>query len=272
MIKKKVYLAGKVGLDSTKWRLAKTVPDWEQIFVSSDMDGPSNHGEYDHSCGMATSLIESSDHLIAILDTPSSYGTIAEIAWASAKGKTSYVITICEEFNWKNNHNTQPPTDDYGETYEESMDYRMSDTYAFVCCLPNVTRINVSDEYDARSVLSNVVSLESPIEHMFLLSWYEGGWRNRSLSQSIYAQTQVGPYRVDFAIKDKRSGKVVAVELDGHDYHSSKEQRQYDAKRDRYLLSQNINVIRFTGSEVFGNPRSCVDEVYKYAMAAFHAN
>lgn len=75
--------------------------------------------------------------------------------------------------------------------------------------------------------------------------------------QSLKPQIKVGPYRVDFAIPDNK----YYIELDGHDFHSSKEQRAYDAKRDRYLLSNGWKVIRFTGSEINADPSSCVDEI-----------
>ncbi len=66
---------------------------------------------------------------------------------------------------------------------------------------------------------------------------------------------------VDFILKDAR----LIIELDGHDYHSTKEQ----LIRQRYLSRAGYTVIRFTGREINRNPSACVSEVrtiYKERM------
>ncbi|MDQ9090663.1 DUF559 domain-containing protein [Pseudoalteromonas haloplanktis] len=78
-------------------------------------------------------------------------------------------------------------------------------------------------------------------------------------------QEKHGRFRVDFILKDAR----LIVELDGHDYHSTKEQLEKDAIRQRYLSRAGYAVIRFTGREINRNPKSCVAEVreiYKERM------
>jgi very-short-patch-repair endonuclease len=72
-------------------------------------------------------------------------------------------------------------------------------------------------------------------------------------------------YRVDFLLKDAR----LIVELDGHDFHSTKEQLERDAIRQRYLSRAGYTVIRFTGREIVRDAAACVDEVrttYKERM------
>jgi len=72
-------------------------------------------------------------------------------------------------------------------------------------------------------------------------------------------------YRVDFILKDAR----LIIELDGHEFHSSKEQLEKDAVRQRYLTRAGYTVIRFTGREVNRSPTNCVAEVrqiYKERM------
>lgn len=90
---------------------------------------------------------------------------------------------------------------------------------------------------------------DSPLEEMF----YELAF----LDLHIYPQHQVGKYRLDFAIPDKR----IAIELDGHEYHKTKYQRTHDAKRDRWLYGQGWQVLRFTGTEIHQNPDRCIDEI-----------
>ena len=64
-------------------------------------------------------------------------------------------------------------------------------------------------------------------------------------------------YRVDFILKDAR----LIIELDGHEYHSTKEQLEKDAVRQRYLTRAGYSVIRFTGREINRDPAACVREV-----------
>lgn len=66
-----------------------------------------------------------------------------------------------------------------------------------------------------------------------------------------------GRYRVDFILRDAR----IIIELDGHEYHSTKEQLERDAIRQRYLTRAGYSVIRFTGREINNNPTACVTEV-----------
>jgi len=63
----------------------------------------------------------------------------------------------------------------------------------------------------------------------------------------------IGPYKVDFVY-----GDYTVIELDGHEYHKTKEQRDHDYKRERYLQKLGYIVIRFTGTEVFLDARSCI--------------
>lgn len=64
-------------------------------------------------------------------------------------------------------------------------------------------------------------------------------------------------YRVDFLLKDAR----IVIELDGHDYHSTKEQLERDAIRQRYLTRAGYTVIKFTGREINRSPANCVAEL-----------
>jgi very-short-patch-repair endonuclease len=88
------------------------------------------------------------------------------------------------------------------------------------------------------------------------------------LANSIEAEHWFGDqqkhsrYRVDFLLKDAR----LIVELDGHEYHSTKEQLERDAIRQRYLTRAGYTVIRFTGREVVRSPAGCVSELRSIYM------
>jgi very-short-patch-repair endonuclease len=47
-------------------------------------------------------------------------------------------------------------------------------------------------------------------------------------------------YRLDFLVW--YDGGTVAVELDGHEYHKSKEQRRHDAERDRWFNARGVRM------------------------------
>lgn len=96
-------------------------------------------------------------------------------------------------------------------------------------------------------------------------------------------------YRVDFLVYLSRFGTVGAtqenhffpelvklvVEVDGHDFHEkTKQQASRDRDRDRKLLLSGCPVIRFTGSDVFNDPRYCAeqidDQLNEYASILFN--
>jgi very-short-patch-repair endonuclease len=74
------------------------------------------------------------------------------------------------------------------------------------------------------------------------------------------------PYRLDFLVLV--GGAAVAVELDGHEYHKTKEQRRRDAERDRWFEARGIRTLRWTGSEVYADPRGCVAELVAILRAS----
>jgi very-short-patch-repair endonuclease len=73
-------------------------------------------------------------------------------------------------------------------------------------------------------------------------------------------------YRVDFLVF--YGGEAIAVELDGHDWHKTKEQRSHDAERDRWFQARKVRTIRFTGSQVFADAQACVSELLNILRAA----
>jgi very-short-patch-repair endonuclease len=66
-------------------------------------------------------------------------------------------------------------------------------------------------------------------------------------------------YRLDFLVF--YGGGMVAVELDGHESHKSKDDRERDARRDRWFAERRVRTLRWTGSEVTRNPQECVRQL-----------
>lgn len=80
----------------------------------------------------------------------------------------------------------------------------------------------------------------------------------------VFSQAQVGPYRCDFAIASADPvPRVLFIECDGHDFHSSKESMAHDKKRDRFI-QQTAPIIRFTGSEIYRDCKRCVGETLDF--------
>lgn len=72
-------------------------------------------------------------------------------------------------------------------------------------------------------------------------------------------------YRTDFFVSLATNGYRrlgMFIECDGHDWHEkNKEQAARDRKRDRDLQSLGVNVLRFTGSEIFSNFDECMNQI-----------
>lgn len=110
---------------------------------------------------------------------------------------------------------------------------------------------------------------------------------------AVEAQVPVGRYRADFAVRFvayfnlptdfigdtwlhkgpegfEQYELSIYVECDGHDFHEkTKAQARHDKMRDRFFVAEGHIVVRFTGSELYGNARQCAAEVY--AIAHTHA-
>jgi len=73
---------------------------------------------------------------------------------------------------------------------------------------------------------------------------------------SIQSQVPIGIYIADF-VTFPYSHVPTIVEIDGHEWHKTKEQRYHDYVKERFFISQGYLVIRFMGSEVFLNAYEC---------------
>lgn len=93
------------------------------------------------------------------------------------------------------------------------------------------------------------------------------------INKQVKADYKDNQYIIDFTIDFSRKniyGHYIypkyknfkyAIELDGIEYHSNKEQINYDYKRENDLKLLGYNVIRFTGSQIYNNPNECIDKI-----------
>ena len=64
-------------------------------------------------------------------------------------------------------------------------------------------------------------------------------------------------YHLDFALP----ADMIGIEVDGFQWHSTRQQRQHDSQRDRILTGLGWRVLRFTASEILRNANGCAEEV-----------
>jgi very-short-patch-repair endonuclease len=99
------------------------------------------------------------------------------------------------------------------------------------------------------------------------------GASSRDERRRIYPQCNLGRYRVDFIIEQGWGNEWVrvVVECDGHDFHEkTKEQARRDKARDRYMQTFGLSVLRFTGSEIHGDPHGSAEQVHEFILARQH--
>jgi very-short-patch-repair endonuclease len=92
---------------------------------------------------------------------------------------------------------------------------------------------------------------ESPIEWRLYNALKRRGYE-------VKTQVRCGAFRIDLALPQYR----VAIECDGHAFHSSPSQKSRDRRRTAYLYRNGWNsVLRFTGSEINRDVEKCVDRI-----------
>jgi very-short-patch-repair endonuclease len=98
---------------------------------------------------------------------------------------------------------------------------------------------------------------ESPIETMLgvaLFDVLEHSWQ-------IIPQFKWRAYRIDWCLR--RPDKTdIFIECDGKEFHSKPEDVARDRRRDAEIAKAGIKLFRFTGSEIFRNPKGCAFRVY----------
>lgn len=84
----------------------------------------------------------------------------------------------------------------------------------------------------------------------------------------VCPQAPFGRYRADFMLWMSFSGEpahVLCIECDGHNYHErTKEQAAHDRKRDREMTTAGIEVMRFTGSELYNTPEQMFIQLHRH--------
>lgn len=223
--------------------------------------GPATHGYGTAGCidwrnehdprGLAReaclSAIEACDVFYAWVDDETAYGTLVEIGYAEAHGKTiildgsaMHVDPLKENELWfaaRAGQNWQS----YGSTAVESVR-------------------NYTAEWRHQNP-----KLESEIEYLFWDAWMPlEGLRDVKLTPSLPVKGADGKnYRLDFACVDRK----VAIELDGHKWHSGPDVFVTDRARQRALTAAGWTFIRYAGREIVESADKCAHEAFIFLDA-----
>ena len=101
-----------------------------------------------------------------------------------------------------------------------------------------------------RAIRTRDSTTESPLERMLADALDARGI-------AYVREYRVSDIHVDFAFPERK----LAVECDGHRYHSSRDDKARDAKRDAFLKSRGWRVLRLTGDDIRGDIDACVRRI-----------
>lgn len=85
-------------------------------------------------------------------------------------------------------------------------------------------------------------------------------------------QVSIAGYRCDFVftVRAKANDKTrrIAIECDGHSFHDrTREQASYDRRRDRKLLAAGVPTLRYTYSDITGDPTGTMADLRQTMLA-----
>ena len=83
--------------------------------------------------------------------------------------------------------------------------------------------------------------------------------KNKQLGERFLRQYSLDNYIVDFYCPKYR----LAIELDGEG-HFTEQGMKFDKKREEYLNTLGVTVLRFENFEIFDFPQRTLDEILKY--------
>lgn len=141
--------------------------------------------------------------------------------------------------------------------------------------------LNFLKDYYSIMLNDSIVNCESPVEqllslHLKDLKYGFNHW-NPFIDISDFIPNQEiickngKKYRLDFyfIVNYKNQGvKYFGIECDGYEFHQkTKEQAKNDYERQRDLQKEGIEIIRFTGSEIWEDPRMCVIEIKEIILS-----
>lgn len=88
----------------------------------------------------------------------------------------------------------------------------------------------------------------------------------------VYPQFSIGKRYVDFLFQAYKEGvkkSEILIECDGYEFHDAKiETKIKDKKRERELMAEGYQLLRFSGSEIYSDATRCAEEVFDFLRGA----
>lgn len=142
----------------------------------------------------------------------------------------------------------------------------------------NVDQMNLQSEIEKLLVFAWIVERRNKTERFEIHpTGHSGklGFLSSHVSSDcldIYAvapQFKINKFKADFVFwhacyygSNETDESRVVVECDGHEFHErTKHQAASDKSREREIQTAGFPVLRFTGSEIWKNPRECVSQI-----------
>ena len=114
----------------------------------------------------------------------------------------------------------------------------------------------MSTEKISKNLLQNARNMRHEMTRQERHLWFDF---LQSLPQTVRRQKVFGSYIVDFYIASRK----LVIELDGSQ-HFEDAGKNYDERRDAYLRSLGLTVLRFANSDVDKNFRGVCEEILQH--------
>jgi very-short-patch-repair endonuclease len=212
-------------------------------------DTTGGHGCYlferrEYAAHRCIEAINRCDVMVAVI-TPDAHGTLVEVGYAHALGKEIMLVR------------GDATTDGWSHVLDQGgleawFPFALKDVW----CATSVDHAIECLRIRGRRV-SGASLCESPIEVAF---WNAISGKAALTGFQPQVKIDGGRYRLDFGHELMRVG----VELDGYEYHSSKDQFIKDRQRQRELEQMGWRIIRFAGSEVHADALGCANQLEKW--------
>lgn len=99
-------------------------------------------------------------------------------------------------------------------------------------------------------------------EHLVISSQTDVGHFGPTARVLVF-QYRFENYRIDWVMCEPPH--TIFIECDGHNFHErTKEQAAHDRQKDRAIQQSGYPILRFTGSEIYGDPISCASQVFDF--------
>lgn len=84
--------------------------------------------------------------------------------------------------------------------------------------------------------------------------------RNKKLGYKFRRQYGIGKFIVDFCSPEAK----LIIEIDGDSHFYNSNSQELDAKRQKYIESLNLKIIRFTNCEIYQNLRGVLKTIINH--------